>query len=367
MGQAPGRFADTLAGSLQEGLPAITNSDDFACAADAADATVVSVRGRRLDRVGASVIDLIGDTPLVRINNCVADSGATILGKLEAANPGGSVKDRTGLAMLEAAEEASVIEPGRTVVIEPTSGNTGIALAMASAAKGYRCVITMPETMSIERRQALLLFGAELVLTPAAGGMQGAIDQAIRLRDSIDGGWIPQQFENPANPAVHVRTTAEEIWRDTEGEVDIIVSPVGTGGTATGCAQALKPRKPSLQVIGVEPARSAVISGGPAGPHRIQGIGAGFVPEIFEPDLMDEIIQIDDEEAEQMARQLCARDGIFVGISAGAGVAAARQLGKRPENSAKLIVSILCDTGERYLSHPGFESVIFNAEFQKPV
>ena len=367
MRQATGRLADTLAGSLQEGRSAIANTDHFPRAGDDDSGPGINVRGQRLGRIGASVIDLIGNTPLVRINNCVSDSGATILGKLESANPGGSVKDRTGLAMLEAAEQSGAIGPGRTVVIEPTSGNTGIALAMACAAKGYRCVITMPETMSIERRQALLLFGAELVLTPAAGGMQGAIDQALELRDSIDGGWIPQQFENPANPEIHVRTTAEEIWRDTEGEVDIIVSPVGTGGTATGCARALKPRKPSLQVIGVEPSRSAVISGGPPGPHRIQGIGAGFVPEIFEAQLMDEVVQVEDEAAEDMARQLCARDGIFVGISAGAGVAAAREIGKRPENAGKLIVAILCDTGERYLSHPGFESVIFNAEFQKPV
>ena len=328
---------------------------------------MVEIRGRALEKIGSSVIDLIGNTPLVRINNSVAASGALIAGKLEAANPGGSVKDRTGLAMLEAAEAEGEITPGRTVIIEPTSGNTGIALAMACAAKGYRCVITMPETMSMERRQALLLFGAELVLTSAAGGMQGAIDQAVRLRDSIPDGWIPQQFENPANPDVHFRTTAEEIWRDTEGEVDIIVSPVGTGGTATGCARALKPRKPTLQVIGVEPTRSAVISGGPPGPHRIQGIGAGFIPKIFEVELIDEIIQIEDEAAEQMARKLCASDGIFVGISSGASVAAALAVGQRPENRGKLIVCVLCDTGERYLSHPGFESVIYNAELLKPV
>lgn len=328
---------------------------------------MVEIRGRTLEKIGSSVIDLIGNTPLVRINNSVAESGALIAGKLEAANPGGSVKDRTGLAMLEAAEADGKIIPGRTVIIEPTSGNTGIALAMACAAKGYRCVITMPETMSMERRQALLLFGAELVLTSAAGGMQGAIDQAVRLRNSIPEGWIPQQFENPANPDIHFRTTAEEIWRDTDGEVDIIVSPVGTGGTATGCARALKPRKPTLQVIGVEPTRSAVISGGPPGPHRIQGIGAGFIPKIFEVELIDEMIQIEDEAAEQMARKLCASDGLFVGISSGASVAAALAVGKRPENRGKLIVCVLCDTGERYLSHPGFESVIYNAELLKPV
>ena len=328
---------------------------------------MTSVRDRQLPRIGSTVIDLIGNTPLVQINNAVAESGAVIVGKLESANPGGSVKDRTGLAMIDAAEAAGAIRPGETVVIEPTSGNTGIALAMACAAKGYRCVITMPETMSIERRQALLLFGAELVLTPAAGGMQGAIDQAETLRDSIEGGWVPQQFENPANPDVHFRTTAEEIWRDTEGEVDIIVSPVGTGGTATGCARALKPRKSSLEVVGVEPTRSAVISGGEPGPHRIQGIGAGFVPSVFEGELIDEIIKIEDEAAEHMARQLCSRDGLFVGISAGAGVAAALELGQREENKGKLIVTILPDTGERYLSHPGFESVIYNAELQRPV
>ena len=328
---------------------------------------MVEIRGRTLEKIGSSVIDLIGNTPLVRINNSVAESGALIAGKLEAANPGGSVKDRTGLAMLEAAEADGKIIPGRTVIIEPTSGNTGIALAMACAAKGYRCVITMPETMSMERRQALLLFGAELVLTSAAGGMQGAIDQAVRLRNSIPEGWIPQQFENPANPDIHFRTTAEEIWRDTDGEVDIIVSPVGTGGTATGCARALKPRKPTLQVIGVEPTRSAVISGGPPGPHRIQGIGAGFIPKIFEVELIDEMIQIEDEAAEQMARKLCASDGLFVGISSGASVVAALAVGKRPENRGKLIVCVLCDTGERYLSHPGFESVIYNAELLKPV
>ena len=323
---------------------------------------MAEIRGKQLPAIAGDVGELIGGTPLVLINRSAADCHATIVGKMEAMNPGGSVKDRIGLAMIEDAEQRGVIKPGETVVIEPTSGNTGIALAMICAARGYRCILTMPETMSMERRKLLMLFGAELVLTPGPGGMNAAIQKAEELRDATPGGWIPQQFENPANPAVHVKTTAEEIWDDTAGEVDIIVSGIGTGGTATGCAIALKPRKPGLQVIGVEPTQSPILNGGEPGPHRIQGIGAGFVPAVLELDRLDEVVTVSHDVAEATARDLVSRDGILVGISAGAAVAAALDVGARAENEGKLIVCILPDTGERYLSHPGFESIVQAAE-----
>ncbi len=327
---------------------------------------MAEIRGRQFPDIAGDVGELIGGTPLIRINRTVAGCHATIVGKLESANPGGSVKDRIGLAMIIDAEERGAIKPGQTVVIEPTSGNTGIALAMVCAARGYHCILTMPETMSIERRKLLILLGAELVLTPGPGGMSAAIQKAQELCAATPGGWIPQQFENPANPAVHIATTAEEIWADTGGEVDIIIAGIGTGGTATGCATALKPRKPGLQVFGVEPVQSAILNGGEPGPHRIQGIGAGFVPAVLEVDRLDEVVTVSHEIAEDTARDLVSKDGLLVGISAGAAVAAAVDVGSRPENEGELIVCILPDTGERYLSHPGFESVVEGAESFTP-
>ena len=327
---------------------------------------MAEIRGRQFPDIAADVGELIGGTPLVRINRTVARCHATIVGKLESANPGGSVKDRIGLAMILDAEERGEIKPGETVVIEPTSGNTGIALAMICAARGYHCILTMPETMSMERRKLLILLGAELVLTPGPGGMNASIQKAQEIRAATPGGWIPQQFENPSNPTVHVETTAEEIWADTDGEVDIIIAGIGTGGTATGCAIALKPRKPGLQVIGVEPAQSAILNGAEPGPHRIQGIGAGFVPAVLEVDRLDEVATVSHEVAEATARDLVSKDGLLVGISAGAAVAAAVDVGSRPENEGKLIVCILPDTGERYLSPPGFESVVEGAESFTP-
>lgn len=323
---------------------------------------MANIRGLHMPGVASDITQLIGNTPLVQIKGVIEGASAIVLGKFESRNPGGSVKDRTALSMINAAEADGTINPQATVIIEPTSGNTGISLAMIAAARGYRCIITMPETMSIERRQLLMLLGAEVVLTPGPNGMNGAISKAEEIRDTTPNGWIPQQFENPANPTVHENTTAEEIWRDTDGKVDIFISPIGTGGTATGCARALKPRKKTIQVIGVEPSRSRVLSGGQPGPHRIQGIGAGFVPDTLDAKLLDTIIAIDDEEAEEMARELALKDGIFVGISAGASVAAALKVAKQPENKDKVIVCILCDTGERYLSHPGFESIVHAAE-----
>ena len=327
---------------------------------------MTEIRGRQFPDIAGDVGELIGGTPLVRINRTVAGCHATIVGKLESANPGGSVKDRIGLAMILDAEERGKITPGETVVIEPTSGNTGISLAMICAARGYHCILTMPETMSMERRKLLILLGAELVLTPGPGGMNASIEKARELCAATPGGWIPQQFENPANPAIHVETTAEEIWADTDGEVDIVIAGIGTGGTATGCAMALKPRKSGLRIIGVEPVQSAILNGGEPGPHRIQGIGAGFVPAVLELDRLDEVVTVSQEVAESTARDLVAKDGLLVGISAGAAVAAAIDVGSRPENDGKLIVCILPDTGERYLSHPGFESIVLDAESFTP-
>ncbi len=297
---------------------------------------------------------LIGGTPLVRLRALSESSGATIVGKLESFNPGGSVKDRIGLAMIDVAERSGTIAPGRTTIVEPTSGNTGIALAMMAAARGYRLVLTMPETFSVERRTLLRAYGAELVLTPGPEGMSGAIARAGEIVAATPDSFMPQQFENPANPAVHRATTAEEIWRDTGGAVDIFVAGVGTGGTVTGVGQVLKERKPAVKVYAVEPVESAVLSGGPPGPHRIQGIGAGFVPPVLDTDVYDEIVQVAGDKAFETARALAADEGILVGISAGANAFAAGELGARPENHGKLVVTILCDTGERYLSTPLF-------------
>ena len=307
-------------------------------------------------RMARNVIDLIGNTPLMRLNKISEQTGAEVYAKLEFFNPGGSIKDRVGLSMIAAAETSGRIS-SQTVIIEPTSGNTGIGLALVCAAKGYRLILTMPETMSAERRALLAAYGAELVLTPASEGMSGAIAKAEDLASSLPDAFMPMQFANPANPEIHRRTTAEEIWRDTDGNVDIVISTVGTGGTATGLAEALKERQPSLQAIAVEPAGSPVLSGGAPGPHAIQGIGAGFVPEVFNAEVIDEIVQVTDEEAMNMARQLARREGILVGISSGAAAHAAAVIAAREENRNRLVVVVLPDTGERYLSTPLWQNV----------
>jgi cysteine synthase A len=301
-------------------------------------------------RIATSVLDTIGNTPLIELRRLAAGLGARVVAKLESRNPGGSVKDRIGLAMIEAAEREGRIAPGRTTLIEPTSGNTGIALAMVAAVKGYRLILTMPETMSEERRRLLWALGAELVLTEGALGMAGAVQKAEQLAAQIEDAFIPQQFENPANPEIHRRTTAEEIWRDTDGQVDIFVGGVGTGGTITGVGQVIKARKPSCKCIAVEPAASPVLSGGAPGRHAIQGIGAGFVPAVLDRSVIDEIITVTDEDAKATARRLAREEGILAGISAGAAAWAALQVAARPEESGKLIVVVLPDTGERYLT-----------------
>jgi cysteine synthase A len=300
-------------------------------------------------KIANDITELIGNTPLVRLRGLSERSGATIVGKLESFNPGGSVKDRIGLSMLDAAEREGLIDPAKTTIVEPTSGNTGIALAMVAAGRGYKVLLTMPETMSIERRNLLRAYGAELVLTPGPEGMKGAIARATELSEQIPGAFMPQQFENAANPEVHRRTTAEEIWNDTDGKVDIFVAGVGTGGTVTGVGEVLLQRKPSVQVIAVEPVDSPVLSGGKPGPHKIQGMGAGFVPKILNTDVYGEVVQVTNEQAFEHARELAA-EGILVGISAGANAYAAHVVASRPENKGKLVVTVLCDTGERYLS-----------------
>jgi cysteine synthase A len=304
-------------------------------------------------RIADNVTQLIGNTPLVRLNRLPEGAGATIAAKLEYFNPLSSVKDRIGVSMIEAAERDGKIGPD-TIILEPTSGNTGIALAFVCAAKGYRCTLVMPETMSLERRALLRALGAELVLTPGPEGMPGAIARAVAMAQEDSRYLIPQQFENPANPEIHRRTTAEEIWRDTDGKADILVSGVGTGGTITGVGQVLKERKPEFQCIAVEPAASAVLSGQPKGPHPIQGIGAGFVPDILDRSVIDEIIRVENQDAMNTARRMAREEGIFAGISSGAAVWAAIQVAKRPENAGKLIVVIIPSTGERYLSTPTY-------------
>jgi cysteine synthase A len=301
------------------------------------------------------ITDLIGNTPLVKLRALGPDSTVTLLAKLESFNPFSSVKDRIGLAMIEDAERRGLLKPG-SVIIEPTSGNTGVALAAVGAAKGYRVILTMPETFSIERRKLLAAYGAELVLTEGAKGMKGAIAKAEELAAATPNSFIPGQFDNPANPEVHRRTTAEEIWRDTEGRVDIIVSGVGTGGTITGVSEALKAKKPGIKTFAVEPTDSPVISEGRAGPHKIQGIGAGFIPKVFNKTSIDGVITVKHEDAGFAARTLAKKEGILVGISSGAALWAAIQLGERPENAGKTIVVILPDTGERYLSTWLFET-----------
>ncbi len=304
-------------------------------------------------KIAANVTELVGNTPLVRLNRVVGNAGATVVAKLEYYNPAKSVKDRIGLAMIEAAERDGKIGPN-TIIVEPTSGNTGIALAMVCAQRGYHLVLTMPETMSKERRKILRAFGAELILTPGPEGMGGAINRARQMADENPNVFIPQQFENPANPDVHRRTTAEEIWRDTDGQVDFLVAGIGTGGTITGIGEVLKARKPSFKAIAVEPAASPVLSGGPKGPHPIQGIGAGFVPAVLNTKIYDEIIQVKNEDAFSTARQMATQEGLLVGISSGAATWAALQVAHRPDNAGKLIVVIIPSWGERYLSTPLF-------------
>jgi len=317
-------------------------------------------RGRIYD----SILDTIGDTPLVRLDKLAAEKGvkAHLLAKLEFFNPIGSVKDRIGVAMLEALEAAGTIRPGHNTLIEPTSGNTGIALAFAAAAKGYQLILTMPDTMSVERRKMLRLLGAELVLTEGARGMKGAIAKAEELRAEIPNAVIPQQFENAANPQIHRVTTAVEIWNDTDGGVDILVSGIGTGGTITGTGQVLKSRKPSVQVVAVEPEASPVLSGGAPGPHKIQGIGAGFAPAILDREIYDEVVAVSNDEAFETARLVARLEGVPVGISSGAALAAAIRVGRRPENEGKQIVVIIPSFAERYLSTALFEGLVDEAE-----
>ena len=307
-----------------------------------------------------NILETIGQTPLVKLNKLTKGANATVLAKLEARNPGGSLKDRICQSMIDEAEKQGIIKPGATL-IEPTSGNTGIGLAMVAAVKGYKLILTMPETMSIERRNLLKAYGAQLVLTPGPDGMGGAIKKAEELIANTPNSFMPQQFKNLANPKIHMETTGPEIWNDTDGKVDILVAGVGTGGTITGVAQYIKPLKPQFRAIAVEPAASPVLSGGQKGPHKIQGIGAGFKPDVLKMELVDEVFKVKDDDAMQTARQLAQKEGMLVGISSGAAAYAAIEIAKRAENKGKLIVVILPDTGERYLSTPLFQEPTTNA------
>jgi cysteine synthase len=303
----------------------------------------------------SNLADIVGRTPMVRLTRIAPECGAELLGKLEAYNPAGSVKDRIGVSMSDAAERDGRIEPGRTTIVEPTSGNTGIALAFVSAARGYDLVLTMPQGMSRERETLLRMYGAQVEITESMGGMNEAVEAAERIAGTRDDAYIPNQFSNPANPEIHRRTTAEEIWEQTGGEVDVLVAGVGTGGTITGCGERLKERNPDLHVVAVEPKSSPVISGGRPGPHRIQGIGAGFVPEIFNRAIVDEIVQCPDEDAIELAKRLAREEGVLAGMSCGAALYGAIQVGSRPEWDGKRIVMVLPDSGERYVTVPYFQ------------
>jgi cysteine synthase A len=310
--------------------------------------------------IASTVTDLVGGTPLVRLNRVVGDCGATILGKLESANPGNSVKDRIGLAMIEAAEKAGDLVPGKSTIVEPTSGNTGIALSFVAAVKGYPCVIVMPDTMSPERRVTMRAFGAKIILTEGAKGMRGAVEKANEISAAIKDAYMPQQFRNPANPEVHFNTTAQEIWEDTDGTIDAFVAGVGTGGTITGVARLIKPKKPGFQAIAVEPEDSPILSGGSPGPHKIQGIGPGFVPDVLETENLDGVVTISNDRAVEMALRLAREEGLLCGISSGANVAAAIEYGSRPENAGKTIVTIICDFGERYIQTILFDELRYD-------
>jgi cysteine synthase A len=308
-----------------------------------------------MTKIANNVTELVGHTPLVRLNRVTEGAGATVVAKLESFNPGGSVKDRIGVSMIQAAEREGMLGP-ESVIIEPTSGNTGIALALVAAARGYRLILTMPDTMSVERRALLTAYGADLVLTPGSEGMKGAVARAEELTRITPHAFMPQQFQNPANPEIHRRTTAEEIWNDTDGQVDILVAGVGTGGTITGVSEAIKARKSSFRAIAVEPVHSPVLSGGEPGPHKIQGIGAGFVPKVMNLEVVDEIFEVSNDQAFGMARRLAREEGLLVGISSGAAAHAAVEVARRSENKGKLILVVLPDTGERYLSTPLFQA-----------